>query len=329
MIAAGWRGRIGRRGRIGGRGAGQGSGAGRRPDAGQQPGAGRRPDAGQRPGAGRRPGRAVRGGVRKPPRRVPGRRLIPRPGLRLALALVVMLALLGGVWLWLRDSSLVAVRRVTVTGANGPDASQIRSALITAAHNMTTLDVSLKQLNTAVAPYPVVRSLSVTTQFPHGMRIRVIEQIPVAQITIGGLPVAVAGDGTLLDDGAKTGPLPAIALRVPPGGSRLSDPVALGEVALLAAAPYQLLAKISQATSTSAHGLVVQLRGGPSIYFGDAQRLDAKWTAAVAVLADPLAAGALYIDVTDPQRPAAGAGAATPSGTTSPAAATSPSSTGG
>ena len=188
--------------------------------------------------------------------------MITRPGRRLAIALVVVLALLGCVWLWLRDSSFVAVQRVTVTGAKGPDAGQIRSALITAARSMTTLDVSVKQLNTAVAPYPVVKSLSVTTHFPHGMRIRVIERVAVAEIMIGGLPVAVAGDGTLLHGGAKTGPLPAIALRVPPGGPRLTDPVALREAALLASAPYQLLARISQATSSSAHGLVVQLRGG-------------------------------------------------------------------
>jgi cell division septal protein FtsQ len=164
----------------------------------------------------------------------------------------------------------------------------------------------------------------VSTQFPHGMRIRVIEAVPVASIMIGGRPVAITGDGTLLHDGAKTGPLPVIPLRVPPGGSRLSDPSALADVALLAAAPYQLLATISQATSTSAHGLTVQLRRGPSIYFGDDQRLNAKWASAVEVLADPHSAGALYFDVSDPERPAAGAGAAT---TSSPSTATNGTST--
>jgi hypothetical protein len=53
---------------------------------------------------------------------------------------------------------------------------------------------------------------------------------------------------------------------------------------------------------------VAQLRNGPSIYFGDANQLAAKWSAAVAVLADSGSAEAVYIDVTDPQRPAAGAG---------------------
>ena len=62
-------------------------------------------------------------------------------------------------------------------------------------------------------------------------------------------------------------------------------------------------------STVAGHGLVAQVRGGPSIYFGDATELPrAKWHPATAVLADPSSAGAAYIDVTDPVRPAAGAG---------------------
>jgi hypothetical protein len=62
-------------------------------------------------------------------------------------------------------------------------------------------------------------------------------------------------------------------------------------------------------TTIAQHGLVAQLQNGPAVYFGDAADLDAKWTAATRVLGDPNqgAAGASYIDVTDPERPAAGA----------------------
>jgi cell division protein FtsQ len=259
-----------------------------------------------------------------------GRRRIPRPGRRFLLALVLIVAVLAGGWLWLRDSSLVAVKRVTVTGASGPDADEIRAALISAAHNMTTLDVKLGQLNTAVEPYPDVKALQVSTQFPHGMRIHVVEQVPVAAVMIGNKSVAVSGDGTLLQDSAPSGPLPLIPLRAAPGGTRLTDPSALAAVALLAAAPYQLLPKISQVTETSAHGLVAQLRDGPAIYFGDSQRLDAKWLAAAEVLVDSRSPGAVYIDVSDPERPAAGAGAPPPStaaGSTSTSAAGTSSTT--
>jgi hypothetical protein len=68
------------------------------------------------------------------------------------------------------------------------------------------------------------------------------------------------------------------------------------------------LAKLSQVSHDAAHGLTAQLRGGPAIYFGDGTEARAKWRAALEVLADPGSAGATYIDVTDPRRPAAGAG---------------------
>lgn len=241
----------------------------------------------------------------------------PRPRLRATaprhsrplLALLVLIALLAGVWLWLRDSSLVAVKRVSVSVQSGPDQGRIRSALIAAARTMTTLDVGMGELQMAIAPYPVVKHLRVSTQFPHGMRIDVIEQAPVATVLARGRTVAmVAGDGTLMRDATSTGGLlPAIALPVAPGGPHLTDRAALGAVAALAAAPFQLLARISQVSTIRAHGVVAQLRDGPSIYFGAPTRLQAKWSAAVAALADPGSAGASYVDVTDPDRPAAGA----------------------
>ena len=250
----------------------------------------------------------------------------PRPKVLAIVALV--LGLLAAGWLWVRDSSLVAVNRVSVTGISGPDATQIRRALTTAARTMTTLDVSVSQLRTAVAPYPVVKDLHVSTQFPHGMKIAVAEQIPVAQITVGWRAIPVAGDGTLLHDLPGSGSLPSIQLRVPPGGARVTDPQAREAVSILAAAPYPMLAHISQVVSEPSHGLVAQIRNGPSVYFGDATALSAKWAAVTAVLADPGSAGADYIDVTDPRRPAAGASAGATSAASNAGAATAGASAG-
>jgi Cell division protein FtsQ/DivIB, C-terminal len=130
----------------------------------------------------------------------------------------------------------------------------------------------------------------------------------VAVVEAGGREVPVAGDGTILRSVAVSSALPTIPLAVSPVGRRLSEGRAADAVAVLAAAPYQLLPKISQVTTVAGHGLVAQLRNGPSIYFGDTSHLAAKWIAATEVLADSGSAGASYIDVTDPARPAAGAG---------------------
>lgn len=241
------------------------------------------------------------------------RRRNPWASKRVRLATVIVaavLAVLAGAWFWVRSSSLVAVTRVTVTGNTGPDATQIGDALRAAARAQTTLDVHPGKLRSAVAPYPVVRGIHVTTQFPHGMRILVLEQVPVAAVTVAGSSIPVAADGTLLHDAGSARALPTVPLRVPPGGPRLTEGDALSAVALLGAAPYQFLGRISQVSDQGEHGLTAQVRGGPIIYFGDDSDAAAKWHAATEVLADPGSAGASYIDVTDPDRPAAGVGTA-------------------
>ncbi|HEX4008903.1 MAG TPA: cell division protein FtsQ/DivIB [Solirubrobacteraceae bacterium] len=235
------------------------------------------------------------------------RRRLPRPGPRFLAGVAVLVAVLVGGWFWLRSSSLVAVRRVTIAGVSGPDVTQIRLALRSAARDMTTLNVKMSAFHTAVAPYPVVKQVHVSTDFPHGVRIDVVEQVPVAMISAGGRQTAVSSDGTLLHDTGATIPLPTIAVTVAPGGTRVTG-AALAEARLLAAAPYALLAKVAQASTDPDHGLVAQLRNGPRLYFGAAAELSAKWAAAAAVLADPSSNGAQYVDVTDPARPAAGPG---------------------
>jgi cell division protein FtsQ len=264
---------------------------------------------------------------RRAPRSRTRRRLSARTRVLIAAVVVGVVALLGGGWLWLQDSSLVAVRRVQVTGLGGTDGQQIRTALVTAARGMTTLDVRLGALRAAVSPYPIVKDLHVSTQFPHGMRIEVVEQVPVAVVTLGSRPVPVAADGTILHDMTVSGSLPQLSVRATPGGSRITEGWALMQLQALAAAPRAFLAKISDVSSNYWHGIVVQLRQGPSLYLGNGRQLVAKWRAVAAVLAARQSTGAGYIDVSDPQRPAAGAGgaataAAITSGATSAAGST-------
>jgi cell division protein FtsQ len=228
---------------------------------------------------------------------------------RLCIALAA-LALLGGGWLLLRNSPLVSVERVQITGVQGVDAGPIDAALRGAARQMSTLDVNVGALRAAVAPFRVVRGVSVATSFPHGLRIHVVEQLPVAALSVGGVRTAVAADGVVLGPDLLSSlhaPLPAIALSgapVQPGG-HVEDATVRAELSVLGATPPVLLGWIGR-VSTGREGLTVAMRGGVSIYFGDATRPHAKWLAAARVLADPSSAGATYVDVRAPERPAAG-----------------------
>ncbi len=228
---------------------------------------------------------------------------------RLRLALIVALLatpLLAGGWLWLRGSSLVAVRQVRVTGVHGSQQRAIDAALSSAARGMTTLDVHPAALRAAVASYPVVSDLKISTSFPHGMSIRVIEQPAVAVLTVSGTQTAVAADGVVLGPGLAGGSLPALnGASLPAPGQRVHDPTLISALAALGAAPSRLAQQVTRAYS-SPKGLTLAMRSGLLVYFGDSTRPHAKWLSLTRVLADPTSAGASYVDVRLPERPAAG-----------------------
>lgn len=243
---------------------------------------------------------------------------------RVAAVLVAAVILLGGGWLWFRSSSFVAVHQVRVTGLSGPNVGPIARALTTTAETMTTLDFDVSKLKRSVEAYPYVHSLDVSTEFPHGVTIDVLEEVPVAITSVAGRVTVVDATGSLLSSaGTRHGPLPSVPLgSVSTGGAetggatsgRITAPGSLAALKVLVAAPYRFLPHVASAVSSSAHGVVVKLRDGPSLYFGPLVDLADKWNAALAVLAargSAAAAGGEYIDVSDPQRPAVGGQAPT------------------
>ncbi|HEV2974086.1 MAG TPA: FtsQ-type POTRA domain-containing protein [Solirubrobacteraceae bacterium] len=235
---------------------------------------------------------------------------------RIAL-LVATLAtpLLAGGWLWLRDSSLVAVRQVRIVGAHGADASAIDSALTQAARRMSTFDVKTGALRAAVAAYPIVGRIQAHASFPHSLSIRVIEQPPVASVAVAGVKTAVAADGVVLGPAHVSGSLPSLTGTTPLStGEQIHNPTLLGALSALSAAPAPLASEVERAYE-GPKGLTIVLHGGLLAYFGDATLAHAKWLSLARVLADASSAGASYVDVRVPERPAAGfpSGVAPPS----------------
>ncbi|MCL2419245.1 MAG: cell division protein FtsQ/DivIB [Conexibacteraceae bacterium] len=265
-------------------------------------------------------------------RRLAMPRLLPRRVRSLhTLGLVMTLALLGWLgWTWYKGSSFVKVHHVTVTGLSGPDIPQIRDDLTSAALTMTTLNIDMSKLDAAVSQYAFVRSLTVTRQGAHGVLIRVDERVPVARVKLGTQVQFVDGAGLLLPSSTSVhGALPLVPLAAAPAGTTITAGGPRAAIAVLAAAPYALLRHITNATSSVRHGVIVQLRRGPQIYFGPDTQLAQKWEAVGAVLRDTQSGGADYIDVSDPARPAAGAGVSGTQATTLGLATSANSTTSG
>jgi len=252
------------------------------------------------------PGRAAVRMVRS----VAARRPSPRMRRGLLIAVAVLSVLTAFYFFWLRDSSLVRVERVTVTGLDTRDAPRLRAALAVSARSMTTLHVDREKLLESVSGYPVVRDLRVESDFPHALRIVVIQHTPAAIAVSDGLRIPVAGDGTLLRGVPVEGRLPTIEVEGRFGTERLRNRDALREAQVLGGAPLELRSRLEGVVEDKEKGVTVEMRDGPTLIFGDATRVRDKWDAAARVLADPAARGAAYIDLRLPDRPAAGGVAA-------------------
>jgi cell division protein FtsQ len=240
--------------------------------------------------------------------------LIPRVlvlgphGRRRLAALLILAAGLGALYFyWLRDSSLVRVERVSITGVSAtPDGARVRAKLDAAAKHMTTLHLDPGALRDAVANEPTVHSLSVRPDFPHRLRISIVENQAVALLVSPGRSVAAAPDGTVLASSKVPTGLPVVQVDSLPSGARVPLGVTRDRLAVAGAAPEKLLSRVDSIAIEPGRGAVAQIHDGPVVIFGRPIDLSRKWAAAVAVLADHSSAGASYIDVRMPERPVAG-----------------------
>lgn len=243
--------------------------------------------------------------VRSLPGRLPG---LPAPGpalrRRLGILAIVFVALVAAFQFWLRDSDLVAVETVTISGAE--ERPELTSKLESAALDQTTLHVDEGALEAAIAGDPAVLGLSASADFPHGLEIDVQLRDPVGYIASTG--AVVAGDGVVLEQ-VKNRPEGVAAIEIEDG--KVGTGAALDGNALLVAkalgpAPEPLLEQADSARMDAEHGVVVTLGEGIELRFGDRLDPDLKWRAAAAVLADPELTTASYIDLSVPDRPVVG-----------------------
>jgi len=220
-------------------------------------------------------------------------------------------ALFAAYTFWLRDSSLVAVRDVSVVGLRSEGSGEVRAELERAAAGMTTLNVREDELIAAVRDHPTVASVAAHPSFPSGLEIEVTERPPVALLSVDGRDLPVAGDGTVLppSEAADDRQLPPIEGAEVSSGKVSGD--ALAQARILGAAPAPLRSLIV-ASSHDESGIQVELADGIELRFGDASEAAVKWSAASRILADGGLGSLTYIDLGAPERPAVGGATASP-----------------
>jgi cell division protein FtsQ len=227
--------------------------------------------------------------------------------LKVGLAALTVIALTAGGAVWARDSSLVAVTDVEITGVTASDGDQVTQALTTTAQDMTTLHVREDVLRHAVASFASVGDITTQTDFPHKLTIRVIERRAVAALDGGesGRRIPVTGSGIIMRGVTADRDLPSVYLQHPPAGSRVTDKKLLNALEVAAKAPDPLRGRTEE-LAVDDRGVIAALHNGPELVFGTGEQARQKWAAAARVLAEISAQGATYLDLRIPGRVAAG-----------------------
>ncbi len=219
-------------------------------------------------------------------------------------ATAILLIVLGFGYLWLRDSSLVEVRTVKIGGVTKSDPKALTGEIKRAAKDMTTLHVDNGALARIADRYPAIKEIRADSGLPNKMTLHVVHQSLIAQVTTSS-GIAVITDTGEVVKGVKGMSLPRIRVQQKVSGNKIKGATSRASLALLVATP-AIWRKRVKSVHVGERGLVVVMRKGPRIYFGEGTDPKRQWLAASRLLAEPSVRGATYIDVSSPERSAVG-----------------------
>lgn len=232
-----------------------------------------------------------------------------RRRLRVLVVLAGVLAAAGAAFAATR-SPLMAVDRLTVTGAERTSLAAVRTAAGTdASPQLTDFDTGAARRRVEALPW--VLSATVARDWPRGVRITIVERTAVAAVPgrDGWARVDVAG--RILD--VVDDPRPLVAIAAPPARRRagrtlpaslhpaLTVAAALGEDAVRPLR--EAVAAVAVAGEGSGAQVGLQLLAGGSINLGDTSAVEAKLVAAATVLQTVSPAAVDTLDVRVPSAP--------------------------
>ncbi len=210
------------------------------------------------------------------------------------LGLVVVLGLaVAGVWL-IFFSSVLAVQKVEVRGSHLLTADRVREvADIELGRPLALVDLDRAQRR--LSTLDEVRSVDVTRDWPHGVRIQLTERQVVAVVRFGSLLRGMDEEGVVFRDYRRM-PRGLPLLQAPTG----TDTAALAEGAkVIASLPQDVAGQVEHVQVDSVDKIVLVLRDDRQVLWGSADESAAK----AEVLATLLSQPARVYDVSAPSLP--------------------------
>jgi cell division protein FtsQ len=214
---------------------------------------------------------------------------------RYILIAVVVLALVGGGIYAVYYSKWLAVEDIEVSGAQTVTAADIR-ARSGIDDGEPLIRIDLASAERRIGALAVVRTVSVTRQWPHGVLISIQERNPIAVVEIGGQLRGMDEDGVVFRSYKQA----------PPGLPRVETAIGTTSAALkeaaevISALPQDLSLQVDHVEVKTADEISLVLKDGRTVVWGSADQSDKKAEVAETLLAT---VQAQVYDVSVPSKP--------------------------
>jgi cell division protein FtsQ len=204
---------------------------------------------------------------------------------RTVLLLVAAAAVVAGTGWVALNSSLVAVREVTVEGTSRLSVGEVLAAAdVPGGRSLFRVDPG--EIAPRVERLPAVGSVTVTRDWPHRVRIEVVERQPVAVVEEPDGATLLDATGVAFARVASPPPgLVPVTLGGPAGAAGADD--ARAAMAVLRALPAQVRRQVDQLRAPSPVSVSLDLEGGRRVVWGSAEDGDRKATILLALLRRP------------------------------------------
>jgi cell division protein FtsQ len=214
---------------------------------------------------------------------------------RYLLVLVLVLAIVGGGIYAAWFSTWLAVEEIEVSGAQTVEPSNIRARSgIDEGEPLVRVDLATAERR--IGALAVVRSVSVTRQWPHGVLISIEERVAIAVVEIGGRLRGLDADGVVFSDYAKAPPgLPRVETEIGTTSAALKE-----AAKVIAALPQELSLIVDHVQVTSVDQISLVLKDGRTVIWGSAEESDTKAEVVAHLLAT---VQAQFYDVSVPSKP--------------------------
>lgn len=234
-----------------------------------------------------------KGEVRRFTRRSRSRRRLIIGGISLAVVFVTLIAV--AVW-----SPLLALKEITIVGANRVDAAAIHEALDSQLGTPLAL-VDLNRITDELAAFPLIRSYTTESVPPHTLIVTIVEREPVGMVNDGSSFAVVDPAGIVIESSATRLPgLPVIAA----GDPSIANPAFASAIEVLLALPPELLARVDTISATTNDDVTFTLAGGvQAVTWGSADRSAFKARVLATLVTTQPETAAVEFDISAPDAP--------------------------